>query len=142
MGLISRTPCNPIAPTTVNAAASSPTESGIPAQRLRGTDTNSACGPLETTRSPAFNVLELLLGSLVERSPLSITRPTLQYPSGIAWSSFVWTASIVAIRPSVRNFSRTTFTLSGCWRAFLIKPALPNSTSIRSVPIDTSVHDD
>src|SRR4051812_4399353 len=39
--------------------------------------------------------------------------------------------------PSVRTLSSTIFTLSGCWRAFSSHPERPNSTSIRSVPVDS-----
>ena len=46
------------------------------------------------------------------------------------------TASNVVNTPSVRAFSNTCCTLSGCWRALSIQLALPKSTSIRSVPED------
>lgn len=49
------------------------------------------------------------------------------------------TASIVAPRPSVRTFSRTCLTLSGCCRAFWSRFPRANSTIIRSVPADTTV---
>ncbi len=58
---------------------------------------------------------------------------------GSGWSSLLRTASSVGISPSVRILSSTMRTLSGCWRALSMSPALPKSTSIRSVPADTSV---
>ena len=44
---------------------------------------------------------------------------------------------MVAATPSVRALSSTMRTLSGCCRALSIHPALPNSTSMRSVPAET-----
>ena len=38
-----------------------------------------------------------------------------------------------------RILSSTMRTLSGCWRALSMSPALPKSTSMRSVPAETSV---
>ena len=73
--------------------------------------------------------------------PSSITTPALQYPSGIGSSSLLKTASTVGIRPSARILSKTCLTFYGRCRAFSIQPALPKSTSIRSVPADTNVRD-
>ena len=56
--------------TTVNEAASSLTPSGMRALRFFGTFTTSACGPLDTTRSPTANASAPL--------PTSVTMPTLQ----------------------------------------------------------------
>ena len=38
-----------------------------------------------------------------------------------------------------RILSSTMRTLSGCWRALSMSPALPKSTNLRSVPAETSV---
>ena len=74
-GLASRIPCSPTLASTVKAASSSVTLSGIFEQRFKGTDTISAWGPFDITLSPG----------LKERSgfvtfPASLTIPELQYP--------------------------------------------------------------
>ena len=89
----------------------------------------SACGPLDATLSP------MVYPSTP--SPTAITLPTLQYPNGNGWPSLLNTACSVGFSPSVLILSSTCFTLSGCWRAFWSILALPNSTSMRSVPRDT-----
>ena len=48
------------------------------------------------------------------------------------------TASSVVARPSVCTLASTWRTLSGCWRALSMKPALPKSTSMRSVPVSST----
>ena len=58
---------------------------------------------------------------------------------GSGWPSLLRTACSVGISPSVRILSSTMRTLSGCWRALSMSPALPKSTSMRSVPAETSV---
>ncbi|MCY1225746.1 hypothetical protein D9M72_379510 [compost metagenome] len=93
VGWAKRMPCRPILATTTKDADSSSTLSGIRAQRFLETFTTSACGPLETTRSPGTKPST--------PAPTSATNPTLQYPSGNGCASLDWTASIVAIKPSV-----------------------------------------
>ena len=129
VGFASRMPCRPIAASTVKAADSSETESGMRAQRFFGTQTISACLPLLATRSPNAKPST--------PRPNSATSPTLQYPGASGWSSLLCTASTAATSPSARTLSRTMRTLSGCWRALSNQFALPNSTSIRSVPAET-----
>src|SRR6266581_3173704 len=73
VGCASLMPWRAIAPSTVKAAASSDTASGIFAHRFEGTHTISACRPFDATRSPTLNPLT--------PSPTSITTPALQYPS-------------------------------------------------------------
>ncbi len=57
VGSASRTPCNAIAPSVPNAAASKSTSSGTRTHKFCGTDKTSACeanpAPAQATRSPA-----------------------------------------------------------------------------------------
>ena len=70
VGLSNRTPCKPMEPITVKAAWSSVTLSGIFDTKFLGTQTTSACWPLEATRSP-------ICRSIIP-SPTATTSPTLQ----------------------------------------------------------------
>ena len=105
-GFNKRIPCKPIDPITVKAASSSETFSGILATKFLGTQTYSACCPLEATRSPTLNS--------VTPFPTATTIPELQYPKGNGCPNLLKTASNVGCKPSVFILSSTCFTLSGC----------------------------